>query len=465
MGSAPFEEARALLLARRERYDDAVREFRWPVLDRFNWALDWFDPYARDNPRPALRLVRDGGHEVVLSFAELSARSSQAANRLRALGARRGDRILLMLANVAPLWETLLGAMKLGLVVVPATPQLGRADLADRFGRGAIRHVVTDADGAAKLNELARECTRIALDPAPDGWHAYEEAYAEGASFTPDGPTRASDPFLLYFTSGTTALPKLVLHTHQSYPVGHLSTMYWIGLREDDVHWNISSPGWAKHAWSSTFAPWNAGATVFGYQYDRFDPRRVLDVLVEGGVTTLCAPPTVWRMLVGEELARWPVRLREAVSAGEPLNPEVIERVRHAWGITVRDGYGQTETTCQIGNPPGQPVKPGSMGRPLPGYRVGLLDDAGREADEGEIALALDPRPSAAGGIAPATLPGATPTATSPMWGGRMTSSRARTTGSVRSSWRARWWSTRAWRKRRWCPRPTRCGSASPRRS
>ena len=393
MGSKAFQEARALLLARRERYDDVVREFRWPVLDRFNWALDWFDVYARDNVRPALRLVRDGADDDVLSFAHLSARSSQVANRLRALGARRGDRVLLMLPNVVPLWEALLGAMKLGLVVVPATTQLGRSDLADRFARGAIRHVVTDGDGAAKLDELARECTRIVTGQERAGWHAYDEAYAEPAAFAPDGPTRATDPFLLYFTSGTTALPKLVLHTHQSYPVGHLSTMYWIGLREDDVHWNISSPGWAKHAWSSTFAPWNAGATVFSYQYERFDPRRVLDVLVAAGITTLCAPPTVWRMLVGEDLTRWPVRLREAVSAGEPLNPEVIERVRHAWNITVRDGYGQTETTAQIGNPPGQPLKAGSMGRPLPGYRVALLDDAGREADEGEIALGLDPRP------------------------------------------------------------------------
>jgi acetyl-CoA synthetase len=393
MGSTAFEEARSLLLQLRERHADAVREFRWPVLDRFNWALDWFDGYARNNARPALRLARDGAEDLVLSFAELSARSSQVANRLHGLGARRGDRILLMLPNVVPLWETLLGAMKLGLVVVPATTQLGPTELADRFGRGAIRHVVTDGDGAGKLEELARDCTRISTGPAHPGWQPYDEAYAEPASFTPDGPTRATDPFLLYFTSGTTALPKLVLHTHQSYPVGHLSTMYWIGLREGDVHWNISSPGWAKHAWSSTFAPWNAGATVFGYQYERFDPKRVLDVLVNAGVTTLCAPPTVWRMLVGEALARWPVRLREAVSAGEPLNPEVIERVRHGWGITVRDGYGQTETTCQIGNPPGRPVKPGSMGRPLPGYRVALLDDHGQEAGEGEIALALDPRP------------------------------------------------------------------------
>ena len=393
MGTNAFQEARSLLLDRRERYDQAVREFRWPALEQFNWALDWLDVYARDNRRLALRLARDGAADATLTFAELSARSSQVANRLRALGARRGERVLVMLRNVVPLWETLLGAMKLGLVVVPATPQLGRADLTDRFTRGAIRHVVTDAEGATKLESLARECTRIAVAPAPAGWHDFEDTRAESATFEPDGPTRATDPLLLYFTSGTTALPKLVLHTHQSYPVGHLSTMYWLGLREDDLHWNISSPGWAKHAWSSTFAPWNAGATVFGYQYERFEPKRVLDVLVRAGVTTLCAPPTVWRMLVGEQLARWPVRLREAVSAGEPLNPEVIERVQKAWGITVRDGYGQTETTAQIGNPPGLPVKPGSMGRPLPGYRVALLDPGGREAEEGEIALELDPRP------------------------------------------------------------------------
>jgi acetyl-CoA synthetase len=198
---------------------------------------------------------------------------------------------------------------------------------------------------------------------------------------------------LLYFTSGTTAQPKLVLHTHASYPVGHLSTMYWIGLRERDVHLNISSPGWAKHAWSSVFAPWNAGATVFVYNTARFDPRRTLDTLVRCGVTTLCAPPTVWRMLIGEDLSTYKVALRELVSAGEPLNPEVIERVRRAWGITIRDGYGQTETTAQVGNPPGQEVQFGSMGRPLPGYRVVLLDPEGNESDEGEISLSLDPRP------------------------------------------------------------------------
>jgi len=283
--------------------------------------------------------------------------------------------------------------MKLGVVVVPATPQLTSADLADRFERGAITHVVTDGDGAIKFAQRPGGYTRLIVGSDLPGWIRYESAYEADADFVPDAPTRADDPFLLYFTSGTTAKPKLVLHTHASYPVGHLSTMYWIGLRKDDVHWNISSPGWAKHAWSSVFAPWNAEATIFVYDYQRFDARRVLETIVRYGVTTLCAPPTVWRMLVGADLGAYRVALREVVGAGEPLNPEVIERVQRAWGLTIRDGYGQTETTAQVGNSPGQPVKPGSMGRPLPGYRVVLLDANGDESDEGEIVLPVDARP------------------------------------------------------------------------
>jgi acetyl-CoA synthetase len=213
--------------------------------------------------------------------------------------------------------------------------------------------------------------------------------------FEPDGETRADDPMLLYFTSGTTAQPKLVLHSHASYPIGHLSTLYWLGLQPGDVHLNISSPGWAKHAWSCVFAPWLAEATVLVMNHPRFNARTTLDVLVEQQATTFCAPPTVWRMLIQEDLTAWRPPLREVLGAGEPLNPEVIEQVRAAWGLTIRDGYGQTETTAQIGNTPGQPVVPGAMGRALPGYRVALLDADGAEAEEGEISLVLgDDRPA-----------------------------------------------------------------------
>jgi acetyl-CoA synthetase len=251
--------------------------------------------------------------------------------------------------------------------------------------------VIVQASETAKFADVPGTYTRIAVGVA-EGWHDFAAVRKAAPSFVPDGPTQATDPLLLYFTSGTTARPKLVLHSHQSYPVGHLSTMYWIGLQPGDVHWNISSPGWAKHAWSCFFAPWNAGATVFVYNYERFSAPAALAMIARCGVTSLCAPPTVWRMMIKEDLRGWTLPLRELVGAGEPLNPEVIDQVEQAWGIRIRDGFGQSETTAQIGNTPGQLLKPGSMGRPLPGYRIGLRgDDA--PAREGEICCLLDPAP------------------------------------------------------------------------
>ena len=388
-----FLNARNFLLANRSDYNAVLRGFSWPQMDRFNWALDYFDPMAAYNTDLALFIVEEDGTETKRTFAELASRSNQVANFLRTLGVRRGDRILLMLGNEAPLWELLLSAMKLGAVVIPAAPLLTTEDLRDRLERGNVRHVIAAFGQTRKFDSLSGSYTRISTGGAATGWHSFEIAAGHPASFTPDGVTSASDPLLLYFTSGTTAKPKLVQHSHLSYPVGHLSTMYWIGLQPGDLHWNISSPGWAKHAWSCVFAPWNAGATVFVYNQLRFKARDALLALVRFGVTTLCAPPTVWRLFVQEPLGDYSVRLRELISAGEPLNPEVIERVRAAWGMTVRDGYGQTETTAMIGNPPGENVRPGSMGRPLPGYRVALLDSEGKPGDEGEICLDLSARP------------------------------------------------------------------------
>ncbi len=393
MSATAFIEARDFLLALRDDYERAYRDFRRPVLDRFNWALDYFDTMAAGNHGTALWIVEDDGGEARLSFAELAERSSRLANWLRGLGVCRGDRLLLMLGNVAPLWECMLAAMKLGAVIIPATTLLNRDDLIDRFARGRVRHVVAGVDNAAKFADLPGDYTRIAVGGAAPGWHAWEAGYDAPAQFTADGTTNACDPLLLYFTSGTTAKPKLVLHSHQSYPVGHLSTMYWLGVKPGDIHLNISSPGWAKHAWSCFFAPWNAAAAVFMVNQPRFSAKRLLDAIARCGITTFCAPPTVWRMLIQEDLAAWKVVLREVVSAGEPLNPEVIDRVKAAWGLIIRDGYGQTETTLQIGNFPGQKVKPGSMGRAAPGYRVRLLDANGAEQPEAEICLALDPPP------------------------------------------------------------------------
>jgi len=394
-----FRAARDLLLRYRDDYGTARREFAWPQLDEFNWALDWFDVIAAEHPeRPALRIVSDDGSGVSVSFGSMSARSAQVANWLRGLGVRRGDRVLLMLGNVAPLWEIILAAMKLGAVMIPSSTLLQPADLADRIPRGNVRHVITEAALTGKFAGVPGDWTRVAVgpgEPTGAGWHAYRDSYSAPASFTADGVTRAGDPLLLYFTSGTTAQPKLVAHTQASYPVGHLSTMYWIGIQPGDVHLNLSSPGWAKHAWSNVYAPWNAGATILVLNYPRFSAAGLLSALGDGRVSTFCAPPTVWRMLIQADLATADTSaLRECVAAGEPLNPEVIEQVRQAWGITVRDGFGQTETTAQVGNTPGQQVRPGSMGRPLPGYRVVLVDPvSGEPSRDGEICLDLSQRP------------------------------------------------------------------------
>jgi acetyl-CoA synthetase len=391
-----FRAARDFLLAHGDDYDRAYRDFRWPEPEHFNWGLDWFDGVlAVERPdQPALWLVDEDGGEERISFAALAARSSQLAGWLEAAGLGAGDRLLLVLGNVLPLWEVTLAAIKMGVVLIPATTLLGPADLRDRVHRGQVSAVVTASADTGKFAEVPGDYLRIAVGEPVPGWLRYGDSETSLAHFTPPAATPAQAPLLRYFTSGTTAQPKLVEHTHVSYPVGHLSTMYWIGLRPGDVHVNISSPGWAKHAWSCVFAPWNAGATVLVHNVARFSAPALLDLLVRCRVSTFCAPPTVWRMLVQEDLAGWPVPARELVSAGEPLNPEVIEQVRAAWGITVRDGYGQTETTAQIGNPPGQPVRFGSMGRPLPGYAVTLLDVlTGEPADEGEICLDLAGRP------------------------------------------------------------------------
>jgi len=386
-----FVQARDFLLRHRADYDTAYRDFRWPALDEFNWALDYFDPMAQGNAQSALWIVdAANGQGEPYSFAQMSERSSRIANWLRGLGIGRGDRILLMLPNRVELWDVMLAAMKLGAVVLPATTQLSEGDVRERLETSGARYAVVDEGETAKFEQpgLNLACKIVAGAPRP-GWQAMSDGYAASSAFTPQGVTRAGDPLLLYFTSGTASKPKLVEHTHVSYPVGNLSTMYWVGLQPGDIHWNISSPGWAKHAWSCFFAPWNAQACVFALNYARFESKVVLDALVRYRITTLCAPPTVWRMLVQEPLASYPVKLREIIGAGEPLNPEIIDRVQKAWHMTIRDGYGQTETTCQIGNSPGQPVIPGSMGRPLPGYRVELLDMDGAPVSEGEIALAL----------------------------------------------------------------------------
>jgi acetyl-CoA synthetase len=365
--------------------DQHPAEFRWPdVGDRFSWAHDWFDAFARDNDRPGLVVVEDDGAFSSYTFAELTLASDRLARFLSARGVDRGDSVIVMLGNQVELWHTMLAVMKLGAVLMPTTTALGPADLADRIDRGDARFVVCNPADREKFADV------------PGDYAILTTRDLAGAQDEPAGPvdhpgTAPSDRLLLYFTSGTTSRPKLVEHTQVSYPVGHLSTMYWLGVRPGDMHLNISSPGWAKHAWSCFFAPWLAEATAMVYNYTRFDAASLLRVLHEHRVTTFCAPPTVWRMLINAEMGERPESLRELIGAGEPLNPEVISQVEKHWGLTIRDGFGQTETTALIGNAPGSVVKPGSMGRPLPGVPVVLVDPlTGRPTSgEGEICLDL----------------------------------------------------------------------------
>ena len=395
MSIADYRAARDQLVTLRENYQQAVHDFVWPdVGDTFNWGVDWFDSIARGNDREALVIVEEDGSRTSRTFAELATRSDQLGTWLARLGVAKGDSVMLMLGNQVELWESMLAIMKLGAVILPTTTAVGTTDLIDRVERGRVLHVIAAGDAAGKFEGVPGEYTRIRVGEGPGEWSDYADAFATEVPPLRHPGTVPSDPLLLYFTSGTTSRPKLVEHTQVSYPVGHLTTMYWLGLRPGDIHLAISSPGWAKHAWSCFFAPWIAEATIFVYNYARFDAKSMLEKIREEKVTSFCAPPTVWRMLIQADLSGGPGSLREAISAGEPLNPEVIGQVRSQWGMTIRDGYGQTEMTAVVANSPGTPLKDGSMGRPMPGCPIVLVDPlTGEESDEGEICVDLSGHP------------------------------------------------------------------------
>ena len=389
-----YRAARDQLLALRDDHARAAQEFRWPdVGEHFNWATDWFDALAHGNDRIALWIVEEDGSEQKITFAEMAARSDQVATWLRRQGVERGDHVMLMLGNQREIWEAMLAIMKVGAVIMPTSTVLASHDLADRVLRGDVAHVIANTSDAAKFDDVPGRYTRIGVGAARDGWSDFATAY----EVTPEPNTTvvaSNDPSLIYFTSGTTSKPKMVLHSQTSYPVGHLSTMYWLGLRPGDVHLAISSPGWGKHAWSCFFAPWIAEATVFVYNYSTFDPAALIAQLHRAEVNTFCAPPTVWRMLIQADIGARPASLRELLSAGEPLNPEVIRQIDTGWKLTIRDGFGQTETTAIVGNGPGSVLKAGSMGIPLPGVSIKLLDPITElPADEGEICLDLSMSP------------------------------------------------------------------------
>ncbi len=382
-------------------YEAERQNFHWDVPEHFNFAVDVVGKWAADPKKEAMWWVGPDGQERHVTFAEFHRKSNQAADAFGKLGIKQGDRVLLMLPRLVEWWEIVLGLMKLGAVPIPCTVLLTPKDIQFRAETAKPVAIITDPDNAPKYDEVRDKCPSIRgaiiVGNFRPRWTSYAEVAAEGAPNFKPTPTKSSDPCLIYFTSGTVGYPKMVLHTHASYGIGHSITgKYWLDQRPDDLHWNVSEMGWAKAAWSNLFGPWSQGAAMFIQDArGKFNPKETLSFLAKYPITTFCAPPTVYRLLVLEDLKAYPPKaLRHCVGAGEPLNPEVIATWQEATGLTIRDGYGQTETVLICGNFPPLAVKPGSMGKPSPGFSLSVIDDEGNELPpnkEGDIAIKIKP--------------------------------------------------------------------------
>jgi acetyl-CoA synthetase/medium-chain acyl-CoA synthetase len=385
------------MIAPRRRWEDLVAHFRWEVPAEFNFGA-LIDAWATDRSRLALYWVDEAGREARYTFWDLKLASNRCMNALAGLGLRRGEPLLVMLPRV-PAWQVvMIGGLKLGALVIPCTTALRARDLAYRVRHSGARAIVTSVELVpeveAALADAPEVPIRVALGGAPAGWHDLDAVLGRASAGGIPAATRAEEPALCYYTSGTTREPKAVLHAH-AYTFAHRWTgEYWLDLRRTDLHWTTSDTGWAKAAYGVLFGPWMNGTPVFMY-HGRFDPERELDLLARYEVSTFCAPPTEYRMLVQQDLRRRRLpRLRHCVSAGEPLNPEVIHAWHDALGLLIHDGYGQTETALLAANLPGLPIRPGSMGKPFPGHELRVIDSEGRELPAGEVGdLALRGRP------------------------------------------------------------------------
>ena len=388
-------------------YDETRRSFTWQVSDDYNFALDTIGHWATDPSKLAMLWLGPDGREERYTFVHFDEASSRVAHALDRLGIQKGDRLLVMLPRVPEWWETMLGLMKLGAIGIPCTTLLTPKDIQYRAELAEAVGIVTDTAGAEKFAQVRAQCPtmRLALvvgeteeSPAPEGCTGYHPAVDISSPTWEDRRTISSDPALIYFTSGTVGYPKMVLHTHASYPIGHtdVTGRYWLDLTPDDLHWNLSEMGWAKAAWSNFYGPWGNGAAMFIQDArGKFTPRETLELLAKYPISTFCAPPTAYRLLVQEDLASHHLAaLRHCVGAGEPLNPEVIDAWRQATGLTIHDGYGQTETVLLCGNFPGVEIRPGSMGKPAPGFDLAVIDQDGAELgpnQEGDIAIRVKP--------------------------------------------------------------------------
>ncbi|HIB12347.1 MAG TPA: acyl-CoA synthetase [Dehalococcoidia bacterium] len=384
-------------------YAETYRDFKLDVPEHFNFAFDVVDKWAEDRTKLALISLDPAGENAQHhTFWDLKVQSNRFANVLKGLGVGKGTRTFVMLPRIPQWYVAMLGLMKVGAVPMPATTLCTPGDIEYRVNEAEATLAITDLENSDKVAEAAGNCPSLEhlllVGDERKGWISYDEQMGQASTALENvEPTRSDDPLLIYFTSGTVGYPKMVLHTHASYGLAHVITAkFWQDLKDTDLQWTLSDTGWAKAAYGKLFGQWTQGAAVL--QHDargRFDPALTLKIVERYGVTCFCAPPTAYRMLVLEDLAKYDLgSLRHCTGAGEPLNPEVMKVWEDGTGLTIYDGYGQTETVLLVGNFRCLPVRPGSMGKPSPGFTVAIVDEDGEElpyGQEGQIAVKVKP--------------------------------------------------------------------------
>jgi len=381
-------------------YEKVYKNFKWNVPEYFNFGFDVVDRRAMDRTKSALLSIHADGSHSYHTFYDLSVQSNKFANVLLKMGLRKGDRVLVILESTPEWYICLLGMFKLGIVPMPGTVLLTSKDIKYRVNRAEACMVITDLSHVGRVERIMEECPtlrhRMIVDHSVLEWTSYKEEMeraSEHLDMAKIERTKSSDPMMIYFTSGTTGPPKMVLHSH-AYPIGHeVTARYAQALTPHDLHWTTSETGWAKASWGKFFGQMIVGAAIIQWETpSRFDPDGLLRNMEKFGVTTFCAPPTVYRMLVQMDLGKYDLKLRHCMSAGEPMNPEVIKVWKERFGLDIYDFFGQTESVCVLSKFPSMPIKYGSVGKPTPGHDVRIVDDEGKELPpntEGNIAIYL----------------------------------------------------------------------------